>query len=373
MRVNGRGSIIALNGKGRYKCRKWRLYLSTECGQKTRVITGTWTDAQKALEAFKAELADKVPASSTFAAYAASWLAYRQNLGTLAPGTLANNQREIAAILRAPIADLELSTITPQACKESLIWIKQHPQRKGSPLSNTTMNKLYITMHAIFEQAAEDEVIARNPMRRIKPPKPDTKEKQALTPDELLALIASLSTLPLDGRTMALYFICFLGLRRSEALALAAEDVDETSVHVHRAVKERNGSIAAPKSAAGIRTLPTPEPLARKVDEWRAIRSAWGFEHSQTLCCNSRGKVLLPQNLQRWWTGDSKHIGVRESLGCEGITLHQLRHSNLSMMARYMSPYDLQRYAGWSSIEPAKIYVHDDITLIKQAINRIGW
>lgn len=373
MRIHGNGSIIAFEQKTRYKCRKWRLYVSTECGQKTRVVSGTWTDAQKALEAFKHELSDKVPASSTFAAYAASWMAYRRNLGTLAPGTIANNEREIAAILRSPIAALELSTIAPQDCKDSLIWIKQHPQRKQSPLSNTTMNKIYITMHSIFKQAVDDEVIERNPMFRIKPPKPDTKEKQALSPDELRALISRLSTLPLDGRTMALYLICYLGLRRSEALALADDDVDETSIRVCRAIKERNGMIDAPKSAAGIRTLPMPTPLVPLVDNWRNIRAARGFSESSTLCCNTRGKILLPQNFQRWWTGDAKHVGIRDSLGCPDITLHQLRHSNLSMVARYMSPYDLQRYAGWSSIEPAKVYIHDDITLIQQAINRISW
>lgn len=373
MRINGRGSIIAFEKKPKYKCRKWRLYVSTECGQKTRVIDGTWTEAQKALEAFKSELSEQILATATFGAYAASWLAYRRNLGMLAPGTIANNEREINAMQRAPIAALELSTITPSDCKESLIWIKQHPQRKSSPLSNTTMNKIYITMHSIFAQAVDDEIINRNPMDRIKPPKPDTKEKVALSPDELLSLISRLSTLPLDGRTMALYLICYLGLRRSEALALADDDVDNSSIRICRAIKERNGRIAAPKSAAGIRTLPMPTPLAPIVDEYRELRIARGFGESSTLCCNTRGKVLLPQNFQRWWTGDSTHIGIRETLGCSEITLHQLRHSNLSMVARYMSPYDLQRYAGWSSIEPAKVYIHDDIRLIQQAINQIGW
>ena len=29
-----------------------------------------------------------------------------------------------------------------------------------------------------------------------------------------------------------------------------------------------------------------------------------------------------------------------------------------------MSPYDLQQYARWSSIEPAKIYVHEDMAKV---------
>ena len=48
------------------------------------------------------------------------------------------------------------------------------------------------------------------------------------------------------------------------------------------------------------------------------------------------------------------------------MTLHQIRHSNLSMMARHMSVFDLQRWAGWSSIEPARVYVHADAESLKR-------
>lgn len=78
---------------------------------------------------------------------------------------------------------------------------------------------------------------------------------------------------------------------------------------------------------------------------------------------------MKPQLLQRWWSGDSKHIGVRDSLGCPDMTLHQLRHSNLSMMARHLSPFDLQRYAGWSSIEPARVYIHEDMDSIGRGVS----
>ena len=367
MIVHGNGSIQPLESKPKYKCRKWRLYVSTECGQKTRVVHGTWTEARNAIEAFKAELAEQVPPAQELAAYMASWLAYRENLGTLAPGTIANNKREIAAIMRSPLSTFPLDEITPTDCKNALLWIKHHPARKSGELSNTTMNKIFITLASIFAQAVDDELIPRSPMARIRAPKPDTKERRALTPDELMAFVHSLSDLPLDGRVMALYMISLLGLRRAEACALYDSDVDGKSVHVLRAVKERDGTIAEPKSAASKRVLPIPPLLTAKVDEWRLNRPTSAL----TLCCNTRGGVLRPQLLQRWWTGDANHHGIRDELGASGITLHQLRHSNLSMMARHLSPYDLQRYAGWSSIEPAKVYVHSDLSQLERAISEV--
>ena len=117
-----------------------------------------------------------------------------------------------------------------------------------------------------------------------------------------------------------------------------------------------------------MRTLPMPPALVTKVDEWRELRRALGWQDSPTLCCNTEGGVLRPQLLQRWWSGDSQHIGIRDEIGCSDMTLHQLRHSNLSMVARYMSPFDLQHYAGWSSIEPAKVYIHNDMDKMTLAV-----
>lgn len=368
MIVSGNGSIVPLEKKSKYKCRKWRLYVSTDSGQRTRVVRGTWTEACEALEAFKDELANQVPPQETFAAYTASWLSWRDISGQFAPGTIANNKREIAALNRTELSELPLDKITPETCRAALLWLKTHPARSKSDLSNTTMNKLHITLHSVLQQAVDDERITRNPMDKVPTPKPDTKEKQALTPDELFGFVGKLEDIPLDGRVMTLYLMALLGLRRAEACAISDADIDGEYAYIHLAIKERNGAIGEPKSKASIRRLPCPAPLTAKVDEWRRVRASKGWQESPTLCCNSRGGIIRPQLLQRWWTGDKLHNGVREALGCPDITLHQLRHSNLSMMARLLSPFDLQRYAGWSSIEPARIYIHDDMSMLERAI-----
>ena len=352
----------------RSECRRWRLWASTEEGRKSRRFEGTYTQAQKALAAFVAELERHVPNPDTFGAYAESWRLWREKSGGLAPGTIQNDRREVTALRRTALDGMRMDAIGPADVRDALLWLKSHPARGGGELSNTTMNSIHICCKAIFQQEVDDGRLTGNPMARMKPPKPDTKERDALTPDELALLVMRLGELPLDGRTMALYLMALLGLRRGEACGLMVDDLDGNIVHVRRAVKERDGAIAEPKSKAGVRSLPMPPLLRQKVDEWLALRARLGFADSPTLCCNTEGGVLRPQLLQRWWAGDSVHSGVRDSIGCGGMTLHQLRHSNLSMMARHMSPFDLQRYAGWSSIAPAKVYIHDDMDAVARAV-----
>lgn len=370
MKVTGSSVEQLEKDRPRSKCRRWRLWATTECGRKSKRVRGTWTDAQNAMKRWIVELGDKIPTDETFAAYAAFWRSWRASSGDFAPGTLENDARNVHALCRTELADMKLDEITPPDCRCALAWLKAHPSRKTrtGQLSNTTMNKLHMCLAAILQQAVDDGKAASNPMAKIKAPRPDTKEREALEPDRLMALLDALDGAWLDGRVMAVYFMACLGLRRGEACALADGDVRDGLVHVHSAIKERDGTIAEPKSAASVRTLPMPPRLAVKVDDWRELRARLGWTDAPTLCCNTRGGVLRPQLLQRWWTGDAQHNGVSSSLGCDGMTLHQLRHSNLSMMARHMSPFDLQRYAGWSSIEPAKVYVHDDLDSVSAAV-----
>ena len=351
------------------RCRDWRFWAVTDAGRRSLRWHGTWTDAQDAIKAWVSELEQEVPDSEQFAPYAASWALWRRESGDFAPNTLANDRRNVAALCRSPIAEMKLGDIAPDDCRNALLWLKRHPAKGDGELSGATLAKFHNYMHAIFQQAVDDGRIPRNPLASVKQPKVDTPEKEALSPIELQLLLNRIDELPLDGRTMALYLMACLGLRRAEACALLDSDVRDGLAYVHQAVKEKDGTVGAPKSAAGVRILPLSERLQKKVDRWRDVRRALGFADSPYLCCNTRGGLLRPQLLHRWWAGDSTHDAVRDAIGCPGMTLHQLRHSNLSMMARYMSPFDLQRYAGWSSIAPARIYIHDDLDSVRAAVS----
>lgn len=346
----------------RAKCRDWRFWAVTERGRCSHRFHGTWTQAQDALKGWVSELERSTPDSDSFASYAESWRLWREKSGNYKPNTVKEDRRKVSALLRTELSGMRVCDITPESCRDALLWLRAHPESCGE-YSNTTMGKFHQTLHAIMQQAEDDGKVARNPMARIKPPKPDTPEKEALTPGELQLFLNRVDGLPLDGRTVALYLMACLGLRRGEACALMDADVRDGLALVRFSVSEQTGKPDAPKSAAGVRTLPIPPRLQEKIAIWREVRRALGFESSPTLACSTSGGVMLPQNLWRWWKS------VRGTIGCDGMTLHQLRHSNLSMMARHMSPFDLQRWAGWSSIEPARIYIHDDLESVARAVS----
>ena len=369
MKVSGSTIQQLERGLPKSRCRKWRLWATTEEGRKSRRFSGTWTQAQKALDAFVSELEGFVPNSETFGAYAESWRLWRAESGGFDPGTLANDARNVRALLRSPLAGMRMDEVTPEACRDALLWVKRNPARASGELSGTTMTKIYGALHMVMAQAAAEGLVASDPTATVKPPKPDTAERRAIDPPELMAFLDHVDGLPLDGRAMALYMIAGCALRRAEACALRDRDVEGGVCNVARSVKERDGRVGDPKTFSGRRAIPMPRRVADKVDEWRAERARLGFSDAETLCCNTQGGLLRPQLLYRWWAGDASHNGVRERLGYPDLDLHELRHSNLSMMARHMTPFDLKSWAGWSSIAPAKVYVHDSFDAMERAVS----
>lgn len=358
-----RGSSIEQleKDKPRARCRRWRLWATTDHGRKSKRFRGTYTQAQDALRAFVTELEGTVPNSDEFGAYAESWRLLRAESGEYSPNTTAGDSMVLGALSRTDLWGMRMDALTPEACREALAWLRKHPAR-GDEYSPSTMAKMHQVLSTILGQAEDDGRIASNPMSRVKRPKVRTEEREALTPDEIQLFLNRVDELPIDGKSVALYMMACLGLRCGEACALRDDEVQGGFARVSSTVRGADGSVGPTKSEAGRRTLPVNKRLQARIDQWREVRAALGIEDAPTLCCNQKGGLLTSAAMQNWWAY------VRGSLGCEGMTLHQLRHSNLSMMARHMSVFDLQRYAGWSSIAPAKIYVHADLDAVSRAV-----
>lgn len=365
MQVKSSGILSLEKDKPNGKCRKWRLWANTaEEGRKFRRFTGTYSMARRALDDFVRELGAVIPNGDTLAAYAEARVEARAASGDISPNTIDKERRNVRAIARAPFAGMRMDEIGPADCRKSLAWIKANPQRpnlvREEGLSNTTMRGIYRFVRQTFGQAVDDELLARNPMAKVKDPRDDSPEVEALPWRELERILDLLDKEPMSGYVMALYLIVCDALRRAESVAVLDAEVQTSMFHVSQAVKEADGTVDDPKSEAGKRDMPVLPRLWEKVGEMRAWKKARGLADALPLACNHKGGVIRPQNLYRWWKR------ITEGTDFEDVGLHQIRHSNLSHVARRMSAYDLMRYAGWSSLEPTRTYIHDDYATLSR-------
>lgn len=358
MIVIGKATISQLDKGSRYKCKHWRIYVPTELGRKARRFTGSVTEAKQAADDFVAELQAEPTGRYTFSVYAHEWNETRKQSGNFADNTIAKDGHKVATLCRQ-FGNLDIRKITPNVIRNGMNDIRNGNNTKGKVLSGTYMQGLHICLHSIMKQAYKDGLIPSDPMDGMKLPKMDTKEKRALTEDELRVLLDKLDTLELDGHVMAVYFICLLGLRRGEACALRWSDIASDKVIIRHAVQESTGELGKPKSDSGKRTLPMAERLREKLEEWKPVHDKL-FPDCEFVCCHNRGDMMLPQTLWIWWWKN------RGSLECD-LSLHELRHTNLTIVSRKLSVFGLKDWAGWSSIEPAKVYIHNNESELRQA------
>lgn len=343
MKLIGNGGIRQVSGK------KWEAWQFVEIDgqrrQKTRTVAGGKKDAYKALRDFQSELAEQVPTADTFASYAASWLAWRIDNGVIARSTYKNLQSMVNAF--SPYFDCSLTDITPPMCRAALADLKSTRQWSG-----TTCRTKYAMLHSLFAQAVKDGLITTNPLDAVEAPALDTQERIALSPYEIDSLWSRTEQLPLTSYTMAVFLALDCGLRIGECVWLKTQDVRDTSIKVSRS-----------KTAAGLREIPLTTRLQKKCAEWKTCRRERGIDDAITFCCRLDGLPMAPQTLHNWYVANHKAMQAP-------VKFHDLRHANLSKMARYMGAHDLQRWAGWSSLAMAQRYVHDDYSQLEAAVKR---
>lgn len=366
-RSKGEGGITRLEDKPKARCRRWRLE-ANDCAGKRRFrrFDGTYSQAEKAARAFAAEVAAHV-SMETFAEYSERWLDRRKSSGELAVQTLSENEVELRR-LRMEFGDLPLLAIDRSRVVDGLASIKGGNNPSGRALSGTTMAKTYTTMRMVMREAQLDGLIDANPLDLVRPPKRDTPEKQALPFDQVRRALAMLESLPLDAHTVAVRLMLLAGLRRSEAVGLEWRDVRGGMVFVSRSVAERTGEVKEPKTAAGVRAVPMLPQLASSLEAWRVAQASQlsliGIEQSPEtpVVTSAVGTRMRAQNLARWWKRHMSEIGV----DCRP---HELRHTFLTMLANSgANAAALTSIAGWSSIEMAGVYVHDDMEANEAAV-----
>ena len=83
------------------------------------------------------------------------------------------------------------------------------------------------------------------------------------------------------------------------------------------------------------------------------------------VCCNQDGKCIRPDHLSHWWC---RH---RKKYGAEGFTLHELRHSFLSLAAAQgVHPAVMMRLAGHKNPNiTMQIYTHVNMESKREALD----
>lgn len=215
-----------------------------------------------------------------------------------------------------------------------------------------TVARAYALLRLVLGTAHRDGLIPANPctLRGVGAGK--APERPHATPEEVARLAVRMP----PRYAAAVWVAAWSGLRAGELFALtrAHVNIEAGTVRVERALVELNGHpvrFGPPKTAASLRTVHLPRPVADLLAEHLATFTAAGPD--ALVFCREDGKPLRTAERTRMF---------RTACAAEGLHRlhwHDLRHTGATMAAQAgASLRELQARLGHSTVAAAMTYQH---------------
>ncbi|MCL6087057.1 MAG: tyrosine-type recombinase/integrase [Actinobacteria bacterium] len=249
-----------------------------------------------------------------------------------------------------------LDSVTTSLLREYLYCTKE--TRK---LSQSSISKVIAIIKSFFNYLEEEEIIQKNPSRKIKVPKKINRIPQIISKVEFDMLISSIDFSPARCRKNTIrdkliFFILFYtGIRRTELLNLNWNDLNlDNSTLTIRSGKGNKDRI-----------IPIHKSLPPLLEAYLNIRlplknnALFVGEGQKRLCRNSFTNIL------------KMHIKI-SGLAKKGYTAHSFRHSFATHLIESGADlFKVQRLLGHQSLDTTKIYINFNSSQMAKAIDKL--
>lgn len=196
----------------------------------------------------------------------------------------------------------------------------------AGPLAPATVHQIYRALRRTLEAAVENEVMARNPLDGIKPPRVEREEMRFLTPSQVSTLAATI-----DERYRAFVIVgAYCGLRLGELTGLRKHRLD--LLHRHLQVVEQLGrndegrwAIQSVKTKSSVRSITLPSVVIEAFEHHLAHFAGHGREGFVFTSPEGTGHMDPDNFRSRYWTPAVEVAGVAP------LRIHDLRHTTASL------------------------------------------
>lgn len=328
-----------------------------------KTFHGTAAAAEKALAVFYAECLNgfiQQSSTMTIEQMVTSYINDRPK-GSLKQNTI-DNYIQCRDVWIAPfIGSLLVRKATPRMLQSWIVDLSQQVSPKT--IINTSS-----LLSAAFDRIIRLGELANNPCKRLVLPKVKKKEAEYMNEKEVRAFLAALEEMPEYEIPFKVLFeiALFCGLRKGELLGLDWRDVDmaKCTVTVRQTRywdKGQHGMrVDTPKTAKSFRTVSFPPEIKEDIKQLRS----WYTEQKKLLGSEWISSPAVFRTPFGAPMNDYSPLKVLHALqerhDLKKVTLHQLRHTNVSIMISMgLDIKTIQARGGYSNAStPLNIYGH---------------
>jgi integrase len=251
--------------------------------------------------------------------------------------------------------DIEIQKVTTMEIEKYYKHLQEKciSKKNKKGLSANTVHRHHVILSAVFKYAKTNRLIAFNVCEVVTLPRKQKYKAKIYTDEEVKILIDKIEGTKIEILT---HLAVGLGLRLSEICGLTWEKIDfeRSYIYIDRArVRDTKGTMDKDtKNESSTRNIKIPNVLLIILDNFKKRKeemySKMGQELNNTdyVITKDDGKVLHPSTLSHMF---SDFLLINE---LKKIRLHDLRHTNISLLLR--NKVDLkvvQRRGGWSNMK----------------------
>ena len=276
------------------------------------------------------------PAKMTLSDWMDLW--YKEYTFDKKYSTLKGYKAQINKHIRPGIGKYNLSQLNPMILQRFFNHLSE-PNEKGKVLSPKSIKNVYIILSGILEQAVENEMISKNPCKKVKLPKVYNKQITPLTDKQVKDFLEIISTDEIYGTILRV--IVFTGLRLGEAMGLTWDCVDfeKGALNINKQLQRRpqkDGGSTLTSVKSGKPRILKPAPFVMQLLKIRYTEQimqkqrsedlwlAWSNEeeHKKALVfTNLQGGDLIPKRVYLHFKSAAVAIGAPDA------RVHDLRHT----------------------------------------------
>lgn len=215
--------------------------------------------------------------------------------------------------------------------------IYQKLEKKG--LSPRSIQYVHTTLHEVLKYTYKMQIIPRNPAEFVSVPKQQKYKAQVYDKKEVANLLEAAKGTRFD---IPIRLAVGLGLRRGELLALQWSDIDFQnnilSVNKNLVYVDKKYTVGESKAQSGIRKLAAPPSLMEALRHHKVRQMenklAFGkdYQDNRLICCRPDGRPIHTASFSQEFNRFLKSHGLKH------IRLHDLRHTNATLMLQMGVP-----------------------------------
>ena len=274
---------------------------------------------------------------------------------------------DTAKNITAYFESANLQKINPTEIQKFLIYLRTE---KG--FSPRNVHHHYRTLNMIFSYAVRQDVLLKNPMDKVDPPKLIRTEIEALSKEQAADFFNEIHECPLDFRCL-LTLLVTTGLRRGECVGLQWRDIDENSslLRVQRNVTytTKTGIVVnTPKTARSRRPIPIMESTLRLLCLLRAQRQREnpGVDISDSFIFHGEKGIFDPKDPNAVTRRVKRFMAAHD---LPDLSPHDLRHSCATLLLGSGADIkSVQEIMGHTNANTTlNFYVRSDVQQMKAA------